>query len=232
MSVVGASIWSSSNDIFTLTSTYDFHWFLSITSFILSISFYCIHTFNFILDYFRIIGNINLIYIHIPTITLLCVIYAIFWISTSIYLSYTVAQCNYYEFSCTGEIISMIFGYLNFFIWSVIFYIGFSKWVYRYQNPVNHNQIHLKDKTDRCPFSMGIFLWKRYDSRRYFKVFGWGVLWVSRSTLIFIIKKKQLEKSNTQTKNFFLTKRVKNILRRIKVFYYIYAFRWSIEIYQ
>lgn len=144
MSIVGASIWTSSDDIFTLSSNYKFHWFLSITSFILSILFYCIHTFNFILDYFRIIGNVNLVYLHIPTITLLCVVYSIFWISTSIDLSYTVAECTSYEFSCTGEIISMVFGYLNFFIWTVIFYIGFSKWISRYQNSTDHNQINLE----------------------------------------------------------------------------------------
>jgi len=144
MSVVGASIWSSSNDIFTLTSIYEFHWGVSVTSLVLSILFYSIHTFNFILDYVRIIGNINLVYIHLPTITLLCALYMIFWISASISLSYTVTECNYYELSCIGEIISMVFGYLNFFIWTIIFYIGFSKWASRYQNSTDHNQINLE----------------------------------------------------------------------------------------
>jgi hypothetical protein len=144
MSVVGASIWASSNDIFTLTSIYEFHWGVSVTSLVLSILFYSIHTFNFILDYVRIIGNINLVYIHLPTITLLCALYMIFWISASISLSYTVTECNYYELSCIGEIISMVFGYLNFFIWTIIFYIGFSKWASRYQNSTDHNQINLE----------------------------------------------------------------------------------------
>lgn len=64
--------------------------------------------------------------IHLPTITTASVgaLYIIFWISASISLSYTVTECNYYELSCIGEIISMVFGYLNFFIWTIIFYIG------------------------------------------------------------------------------------------------------------
>ena len=143
-SIVGVSIWS--NSTFTLTSIYEFYWFVSITSLIFSIVGYLLHTFHFILE---VIGSQNLIYIHLASILLFGVLYTLFWLSSAITLSQVVRQCslvkNVFDFNCDGEIVSMVFAYINFAIWGLILYKGTCVWLDRYIHNLLPNNIPLND---------------------------------------------------------------------------------------
>ena len=147
-SIIGASIWAASNDIFTLVGIYDFHWFVSVTSFIFSIIAYSIHTFSFIFD---AVQQPNLIHIHIVSILLIGGIYTLFWFISAVNLSIVLRECldikktyqNFlnddlhlitesYNYSCNGEIVSVIFSYVNYIVWSFILIKSSKIWYDRY----------------------------------------------------------------------------------------------------
>lgn len=113
-SIVGISIWTNSNNIFTFSSIYEFYWFVSISSFILSILGYSFHTFN---SFIQVVANVNLIHLHIISLTLFGLLYTLFWFSSGVALSQVVRHCSFInqvfnfatDFTCDGEIISMTF---------------------------------------------------------------------------------------------------------------------------
>ena len=149
-SIVGAAVWSASNDIFTLVGIYDFHWFVSVTSFVFSIIGYALHTFSFI---FEVIQQRNLIHLHVAAILLIGGLYTLFWFISAVNLSIILRQCmdikkSYqhflnddlhlitdtykYNYSCNGEIVSMTFSYVNFIVWSIILFKSAKVWYDRY----------------------------------------------------------------------------------------------------
>lgn len=161
-SIVGAGIWAASNDIFTLVGIYDFHWFVSVTSLLVSVIAYIIHTFSFVFD---VIQQRNLIYIHIVSVLLIGGLYTLFWFISAVNISVVVRQCNDikhtyshflnddlksvynpYNYSCDGEIVSMIFSYVNFIIWAFILFKSSKTWyrIYVFNNTTTINMQNLE----------------------------------------------------------------------------------------
>lgn len=147
-SIIGSSLWASSNDLFTLVGIYDFHWFVSVTSFAFSVLGYVCHTFSFV---YEMIQNTNLIHLHLFTVSAIGGVYTLFWFVCSINLSVILKQCidvkrtyqvllddnnhflvDKYNYQCNGEIVSMTFSYVNFLIWLIIFYKSLIIWMTRY----------------------------------------------------------------------------------------------------
>jgi flagellar biosynthesis GTPase FlhF len=114
----------------------------------LSILGYSFHTFN---NFIEVVASVNLIQLHIISLTLFGFLYTLFWFSSGIALSQVVRHCAIVNevfnfgtnFTCDGEIVSMTFAYINFIIWSIMLWKGIVEWSNRYDN--HSLNIHLQN---------------------------------------------------------------------------------------
>ena len=133
-SIAGVSVWADSNDIFTLSNSYSFYWFVAITSLLFSLASYFIHTLKIFIDYTR--QSIKLSNLHLYVVTFFGSIYTIFWLGASAGVTSNLRYClviknNFnFNYNCNGQIISTVFGFLNFILWSIICYYSGSYWYY------------------------------------------------------------------------------------------------------
>lgn len=136
-SIAGVSLWADSNDIFTLSDTYVFYWFVAITSLLISLALYSYHSIKMIINYTK--QNVKLSNLHMYFVTFLGSIYTIFWLGASASVASNLRYClvirnnfryNFFNnfYNCNGQIISTFFGFLNFILWSVIVYYGGTHW--------------------------------------------------------------------------------------------------------
>lgn len=137
-SIAGISVWADSNDIFTLSDSYVFYWFVAITSLLFSLALYSYHSIKMMIDYTK--QNVKLSNLHMYVVTFLGGIYTIFWLGASSGVASNLRYClvirnnfrynnvfNYF-YNCSGQIISTFFGFLNFILWCVIVYYGSTCW--------------------------------------------------------------------------------------------------------
>jgi|UniRef100_A0A6C0AL48 hypothetical protein len=134
-SIVGVSVWADSNDIFTLSDSYSFYWFVAITSLLFSLASYFTHTLKYIISYTR--QSTKLSNLHMYAVSIFGSIYTIFWLGASASVASNLRYClviknnyRYYNYNCNGQIISTVFGFLNFILWCILCYYSGSYWYY------------------------------------------------------------------------------------------------------
>lgn len=131
-SIAGISIWADSNDIFTLSDSYRFYWFVAIASLLFSLALYFYHSIKMIIDYTK--QNVKLSNLHMYVVIFFGGINIIFWLGASAGVASNLRYClvsrsNFnYSYNCNGQIISTFFGFLNFILWCVIFYYSSAYW--------------------------------------------------------------------------------------------------------
>jgi len=153
-SIAGVSVWADSNDVFTLTNSYVFYWFVSITSFLFSLSAYFLMYEKNMINYTK--QNIKLSNLHMYTVSIFGTIYIIFWLGASASVASDLRYClsiknNFknayyyfnilynYNYNCNGEIVSTVFGFFNFILWCVIVYYSGSFWYSVYKKSTNND---------------------------------------------------------------------------------------------
>lgn len=141
--IVGNSLWAASNNVFTLSSAYEFYWFVTVTSFLIGVGGMVYHS-----GKVEIVESVrkNLVYVFI----VVSVLYPIFWLAASASVASHLRDCLYikrkigdvlydddyyfygYKFNleCDGEIISTSFGFANFIVWVMVFVL-FYPYVWR-----------------------------------------------------------------------------------------------------
>jgi hypothetical protein len=131
--IIGNSLWAASNNVFTLSSAYEFYWFVTVTSFLIGVGGMVYHS-----GKVQIVESVrkNLVYVFI----VISVMYPIFWLAASASVASHLRDCLYikkrlgnilddddyyfygYRFNlkCDGEIISTSFGFANFIVWVLV----------------------------------------------------------------------------------------------------------------
>lgn len=148
-SIVGVSVWTNNNDFFTYSSSYEFYWFVSITSLLFSLFTYFVHSIPLVIDTIK--KNITLMNLHLFTVTVFGITYTIFWLGTSASVASDLRYCIFLKntfkntlINCQGKVVSTFFGFCNFILWSVILYYSCSYWYSVYIKKVNvHDKIEL-----------------------------------------------------------------------------------------
>ena len=118
--LIGAIVWSSSYDLFTLHSSYGFYWFMSIANTIICLLTFVILLFpSFFKFYMDITSNS-----HTSKYVFLAysAIGSFFWLASAAGVAKLSSDCIslknhvflHSSFNCTGEIVSSIFGFLLF----------------------------------------------------------------------------------------------------------------------
>ena len=67
-SIAGVSVWADSNDIFTLSDSYSFYWFVAITSLLFSLASYFTHTLKYIIRYTRQSTKLSNLHMYVVSI--------------------------------------------------------------------------------------------------------------------------------------------------------------------
>ena len=132
-SIIGISLFTSQeHDVFKITDTFNFYWFVSVFSFLFGILGFMYHHFSFVKE--RVPkSDYNIYYI-----SLLSFIMAIFWLAASISMASLLKNCLYiknletnfnsefvqeYNYTCNGEIVSVSFGFSLFVLWFLVTFI-------------------------------------------------------------------------------------------------------------
>jgi small-conductance mechanosensitive channel len=143
--IAGSAVWAAQNDIFTLSSAYNFYWFVSVVSFLLCVSGYVLHmktplttlSFNYSSIVLGIVALVVLFWLSaaasVASVSRDCIYIKNRFGSRFYYFQDT--QINNDSLSCTGEIITTTFGFASFVVWSIVsYFVG--KHVYSsYQTP-------------------------------------------------------------------------------------------------
>jgi hypothetical protein len=126
--IVGNSLWAASNNIFTLSSAYEFYWFVTVSSFLIGVGGGLYHKG---VVKFSDATKENLFY----GFTVISVLYPIFWLAASSAVGSNLKDCLYikntlsgfdddfsfwgyrFNITCDGEIVSTSFGFANFIVW-------------------------------------------------------------------------------------------------------------------
>lgn len=164
-SIAGVSVWANSNNISTLSSSYMFYWFVTLTSFLFSLGAYFSHSIKSIVDYTK--QSIKLLNLHMYIVTFFGMIYTIFWLGASAGVTSDLRYCmyiknnlryNYYfnfDYTCYGEVISTFFGYCNFILWCIIVYYAGTYWYSEYKKSTN-NDIELEQNNQSLNMNYAI----------------------------------------------------------------------------
>lgn len=127
-SFIGIILWAVQQDIYTLTSMYEFYWCVSVMSLLVSVLGLLFHKYNLLRDPISKSGY------GIYFMTFLSFILCLFWFSAAVSITRLTKDCLYVKnkynsiidyyfdsnFTCNGEIISMSFGYVLFMFWGII----------------------------------------------------------------------------------------------------------------
>ena len=153
-SIAGVSVWADSNDIFTLSDSYSFYWFVAITSLLFSLASYFTHTIKSLILYTR--QGTKLSNLHMYAVSIFGSIYIIFWLSASASVASNLRYClviknNFRYYNCNGQIISTVFGFSNFILWCVICYYSGTYWYYFYKKTNVNNDIELHSTQETLP---------------------------------------------------------------------------------
>jgi hypothetical protein len=171
-SIAGVSVWADSNDVFTLSDSYVFYWFVAITSLLFSLSSYLVHTIKSLINYTR--QSTKLSNLHMYVVTIFGSIYTIFWLGASAGVGSNLRYClvlnNFryfnYSYKCNGEIISTFFGFSNFILWCVIFYYSACHWynVYKKTNVINDIELQSNQELPSIPVTESILVTEELPS--------------------------------------------------------------------
>lgn len=145
--IAGSAVWAAQNDIFTLSSAYNFYWFVSVLSFLLCAFGYVLHmktplntlSFNYSSIVLGIVALVVLFWLSaaasVASVSRDCIYIKNRFGSRFYYFQDT--QINNDSLSCTGEIITTTFGFASFVVWCIVsYFVG--KHVYSsYPNPTN-----------------------------------------------------------------------------------------------
>jgi hypothetical protein len=143
--ITGCAVWAWTDDLYTLGSGYNFYWFVSVLSLIVSVSGMLYH-----FNYTRVqVNSVLPVDYRKYVMPILTVVMILFWLITSsvvadytrgcLYIKNTIGDIyNYYEstiyesnihefnihesknYKCYGEIITTTFGFANFLLWVCI----------------------------------------------------------------------------------------------------------------
>lgn len=159
--LVGISLWTSTNDIYTSTDSYEFYWFVTIISNIIGILGYFYHATPYIKKHIKP-GNSNYVgYL----MFIISIFNFVFWLSAASSTTVVLRNCielkqkisNFRFFTifeeplselnivCNGEIISVVFGYLQFLLWSAILIAIIHKIITKYNESNIENNIVIQD---------------------------------------------------------------------------------------
>jgi hypothetical protein len=132
--IVGNSLWAASNSIYTLSSAYEFYWFVTVSSFLIGVggSVY----YSGVVKYSENVKQ----YLSYAFVVV-SVLYPIFWLAASASVASHLRDCLYiknklreydddfyfwgYRFNvqCDGEIVSTSFGFANFIVWVYVLFL-------------------------------------------------------------------------------------------------------------
>jgi flagellar biosynthesis GTPase FlhF len=155
--LVGISVWASSNDIYTSTDSYGFYWFVTIVSNVIGVLGYIYHVTPYLKEY---VTSENKTYVGYFMLVL-TVLNSVFWLSAASSTSVVLKNClvlkrtfdRYTLFSffddsnltCNGQIVSVVFGFLELLLWCTILIVFIKKIVINYNN--ESTDIHELDFT-------------------------------------------------------------------------------------
>ena len=142
--IIGISVFASqTGDIYILSDTYGFYWFLSTVSFIFGIWGYVYHKIDYVKDQFP--KSEYSIY----GMTFISLLFTVFLLAVSASMSSILRNCLYiknliypnyddlvysYNYTCRGEIITTSFGFSLFVLWFIITCITGEKLYSKLQN--------------------------------------------------------------------------------------------------
>jgi hypothetical protein len=117
--IVGNSIWAASDNIYTLTSAYEFYWFVTVSSLLIGITGGVYH-----LDILKFSDNDRKILFYVFAV--ISVLYPIFWLAAAASVASHLRDCLNVKqrfglnLTCDGAIISTSFGFANFVVWGFV----------------------------------------------------------------------------------------------------------------
>jgi hypothetical protein len=129
-SLIGLIVWASQDDIYTLTSIYEFYWFVSIFSLLTGLLGLFLHLKP------DVIKNTQFEHYKLYIITFYSILMSVFWLAAAASISKLCRDClyiknkyysivDYYysknKFTCDGEILSTTFGIFLVILWLIIF---------------------------------------------------------------------------------------------------------------
>jgi len=132
--IVGNSLWAASNSIYTLSSAYEFYWFVTVSSFLIGVGGSVYH--SGVVKYSENVKQ----YLSYAFVVV-SVLYPIFWLAASASVASHLRDCLYiknrlreydddfyfwgYRFNvkCDGEIVSTSFGFANFIVWVYVLFL-------------------------------------------------------------------------------------------------------------
>lgn len=141
--IVGASLWLYYDDYFTLGGSYGFYWFTAVFSLLVGIVGYAYHLVPNIRNRIPISHLSENVRFYMMFV--LAIVMWLFWLSSSASVASYLKDCLYIKnglrsrgfddnldfgfvmynkrHTCIGEAVTTAFGFANFIVWSVIFYI-------------------------------------------------------------------------------------------------------------
>ena len=167
--IAGISVFASqTGDVYILTDTYGFYWFVSTFSLLAGIIGYAYHKVNYVKEQFPkseygIYG--------MAVITLL---FTVFWLAASASMTSVLRNClqiknllypeyirdnkatsllRYYNYTCNGQIITTTFGYSLFILWCVVSYIVAIKMFSKLKTTQNPESLETKQAEEYWPSS-------------------------------------------------------------------------------
>ena len=134
-SIAGISVWAASNDIYTLTGSYNFYWVLSIFTFLLSLFSILYYKFPQTWKYLTSQSEVGLSeHQSLYSMFGFSFLLSILWLVASASVADTLRVCHHfkkhwqsdlldYNYKCNGEIVSTTFGFMLFGTWSTACYL-------------------------------------------------------------------------------------------------------------
>lgn len=152
--IAGISVFASqTNDVFILTDTYGFYWFVSTVSLLIGIVGYAYHQVDYVRQQFP--KSEYSIY----GMALMSLLFTVFWLAASASMVSLLRNClqiknmvysryyynNYvYNYTCNGQIMTTTFGFSLFILWCVVSYILAIKLFSRLQQTKNPESLEMK----------------------------------------------------------------------------------------
>jgi hypothetical protein len=126
--IVGNSIWAASDNIYTLTSAYEFYWFVTVSSLLIGITGGVYH-----LGILKCSDNDRKMLFYVFAV--ISVLYPIFWLAAAASVASHLRDCLYVKqrfglgfrlnLTCDGAIVSTSFGFANFIVWGFVLALVF-----------------------------------------------------------------------------------------------------------
>jgi hypothetical protein len=161
--LIGVSLWASTNDVYTLSNSYEFYWFVTIFSNIIGLVGYLYHLTPYIKKHIKSETQKYVGYVMLA----ISVLNFVFWLSAASSVTVVLRSCidskqifkkfrfftllddSTQELTCNGQIISVVFGFLEFLLWTAILIAMIQKIMLKY------NEIYCNDSNGNVEIELG-----------------------------------------------------------------------------